>query len=157
VRQKTRWLHGIAYQGWERLGWGGSAVELWMRLRDRRGPLIAVVLAAGYLLFAIAPITWLAEWAGLWSPPPVDPVLRQLIAFNFMALLWRLAARIGFTTREYGWREGVRAVLRMPLANVVAIMAGRRALVAYLRALRSGLVRWDHTAHFGHPTLAVQS
>ncbi len=155
VRQKTRWLHGIAFQGWERLGWRGSAVELWMRLRDRRGPLTALVLAAGYLLIAIAPVTAFAAWTGAWTPPPVDPLLRGLIAFNFVALIWRLAMRVAFTAREYGWAEGARAVVRMPLANVVTIMAGRRALVAYIKAWRSGRVRWDHTAHFGHPTLVA--
>ena len=35
--QKARWLHGIAFQGWERLGWWGRPVDLWMELRDRRG------------------------------------------------------------------------------------------------------------------------
>lgn len=38
VRQKGRWIHGIALQGWERLGWGGGLGECWMRLRDRRRP-----------------------------------------------------------------------------------------------------------------------
>lgn len=58
VRQKARWVHGIALQGWDRLGWGpGGATspggfgrrlaEGWMRLRDRRGPMAALVLACG--------------------------------------------------------------------------------------------------------------
>src|SRR5690606_41901186 len=38
VRQKARWIHGIALQGWDRLGWHGGIGERWMRLRDRRGP-----------------------------------------------------------------------------------------------------------------------
>ncbi|MCW1384036.1 glycosyl transferase family protein [Novosphingobium sp. KCTC 2891] len=154
VRQKTRWLHGIAYQGWERLGWSGRPLELWMRLRDRRGPLTAIVLAAGYMLIVLAPISALAVWLGLAAPPPVDPVLRALVLFNFAALLWRVAARVLFTAREYGAVEGLRAIVRMPLANVIAIMAGRRALFAYLASLRSGRVKWDHTLHFGHPSLA---
>ena len=45
-RQKTRWIHGIALQEWDRLGWSRHPVEVWMSLRDRRGPLIALVLAA---------------------------------------------------------------------------------------------------------------
>jgi len=50
VRQKTRWIHGIAFQGWGRLGWAQRPVDVWMALRDRRGPLSALVLAAAYLL-----------------------------------------------------------------------------------------------------------
>src|SRR3546814_10397441 len=50
VRQKTRWVHGIALQGWDRTGWSLRPAEFWMRLRDRRGPLTALVLLAGYSL-----------------------------------------------------------------------------------------------------------
>ena len=41
VRQKARWLGGIALAGWDRLGWSGGLGERWMRMRDRRGPLAA--------------------------------------------------------------------------------------------------------------------
>ncbi|MFX5693114.1 hypothetical protein ABTE17_20770, partial [Acinetobacter baumannii] len=68
VRQKTRWLHGIAFQGWERLGWSGSLPELWMRMRDRRGPLTAVVLTAAYALVLIAPVQLAAAWSGAYRP-----------------------------------------------------------------------------------------
>ena len=44
-------------------------------------------------------------------------------------------------------------MLRIPLANVIAIMAGRRALVAYVRTLRGAAVTWDKTAHLIHPTM----
>src|SRR3546814_6455753 len=44
VRQKARWMTGIALAGWDRLGWQGSLAERWMRFRDRRGPLAAVIL-----------------------------------------------------------------------------------------------------------------
>ena len=49
VRQKARWIAGIALLGWDRLGWGGSRnpSEYWMRMRDRRGPLAMLVLAVG--------------------------------------------------------------------------------------------------------------
>src|SRR3546814_2380204 len=41
VRQKARWLFGIALAGWDRTGWGRRRHlgELWMRMRDRRAPL----------------------------------------------------------------------------------------------------------------------
>ena len=53
VRQKTRWVHGIALQGWDRTGWSGGLIEGWMRARDRRGPLTALVLLMGYTLLAL--------------------------------------------------------------------------------------------------------
>ena len=33
VRQKARWIHGIALQGWDRLGWHGGPVDFWMNAR----------------------------------------------------------------------------------------------------------------------------
>ena len=59
--------------------------------------------------------------------------------------------RFAFTAREYGAMEGVRAVLRIPVSNVIAIMAGRRALFAYLRSLSGEAARWDKTVHDLHP------
>ena len=155
VRQKTRWLHGIAFQGWDRLGWSAHPLELWMRLRDRRGPMTAVVLASAYLLVLIMPVLALGSWMGLAQPVAPGPVLSNLLAFNFVALLWRMGWRVAFTTREYGLAEGVRAIVRMPVGNVIAIMAGRRAVQSYVAAMRSGRVKWDHTAHSGHPSFAT--
>ena len=62
--------------------------------------------------------------------------------------------RFAFTTREYGVMEGLLAVLRIPVANVISIMAGRRALFAYIRTLGGGEVSWDKTLHgSSHPSL----
>ncbi len=155
VRQKTRWLHGIAFQGWDRLGWNAHPLELWMQLRDRRAPLTAIVLASAYLLLIISPLLFIAQQFGAYAPKPIDPLLRLLLIANLAALLWRCLLRAVFTAHEYSLGEGIMAVLRMPLANVIAIMAGRRALSAYLISLRSGRVKWDHTIHLSHPALVA--
>lgn len=153
VRQKARWIHGICLQGWDRLGWDGGIGERWMRLRDRRGPLGAMVLAAGYLLLILTAITLLATELGMartWEP---DGWVKLLIGANLAGFVWRAAFRFAFTAREYGWMEGVRAVLRIPVANIIAIMAGRKALFAYIRTLRGEEARWDKTAHDLHPSV----
>ena len=59
-----------------------------------------------------------------------------------------------FIGTDLGWREGMLSVLRIPIANVIAIMAGRRALVAYFRSLQDGKVVWDKTVHDRHPATA---
>jgi adsorption protein B len=151
VRQKARWVHGIALQGWDRLGWSGGLGEWWMRLRDRRGPLTALVLFTGYLMFALGTVLMSARMLGLTRPWAMDPWLLSLIAANTAAFLWRAGMRFAFTAREYGWREGLWAVVRIPVANVIAIMAGRRAMAAYVRTLRGGQPQWDKTFHHAHP------
>ncbi len=157
VRQKARWVHGIALQGWDRLGWSGGAGEWWMRLRDRRGPMTAVVLFSGYVMLAVGLTLWLAGALGLARPWQLDPVLATLLTANLAAFGWRAAMRFVFTAREYGAAEGLRAVARIPLANVIAIMAGRRALAAYVRTLRGARPVWDKTFHHAHPAAVMVS
>ena len=122
-----------------------------MRLRDRRGPLTALVLFIGYVMLPVATALWIAGAAGATRPWHLDPALVALLGLNLFSFIWRAAMRFGFTAREYGWREGMRAVARIPLANVIAIMAGRRALLAYVRTLRGATPQWDKTYHHAHP------
>jgi adsorption protein B len=151
VRQKARWVHGIAFQGWDRLGWSGRPVDIWMALRDRRGPLTAIVLAAAYGLVVVEAILGTARLLGWQEGAGISPALRFMLAISFAAFVWRATWRFGFTAREYGIIEGVHAVFRIPLANIIAIMAGRRALFAYFRTLRGAQPGWDKTSHSEHP------
>lgn len=155
VRQKTRWIHGIALQGWDRLGWAGRPVDVWMALRDRRGPLTAIVLVAAYGLLVIEGILALARLVGWQDTVVMSPLLKTMLVISFASFVWRSIWRFGFTAREYGLAEGLRACLRIPIANLVSILAGRRALAAYVRTLLGKQVYWDKTRHQGHPATSV--
>jgi len=154
VRQKTRWIHGIALQGWERMGWTGQGLDLWMALRDRRGPLTALVLAAAYLLLLVDGILLGISWTGIVRDQPISPALAVMLGICLGGFLWRTGVRFVFTAREYGASEGLRAIGRIPIANIITIIAGRKALVAYCRSLRTGRIVWDKTAHDCHPAHA---
>jgi bacteriophage N4 adsorption protein B len=151
VRQKTRWMHGIALQSWDRLGWSGSPVDIWMALRDRRGPLIALVLAIAYVLLLIEALLWAARQLGFGEPQNYTPIMAAALGVTLFGMAWRALFRFAFTTREYGLREGLLALARIPVANIIAIMAGRRALVAYVRSLLGEAVVWEKTGHSHHP------
>lgn len=153
VRQKTRWIHGIALQGWDRLGWSRRPIDVWMRVRDRRGPLMAVVLAAAYLWLCVTALLFAARLAGWQVESPPTPGLRVMLAICMASFVWRMLMRLAFTTREYGLREGLRSIPRTFVANIIAIMAGRRALWAYVRTLRGAAVVWDKTEHRDHPSM----
>lgn len=153
VRQKTRWVCGIALQGWDRMGWSANPLDGWMRLRDRRGPMAALVLFSAYLLLVLSGILLVTGQLGLTRPLPMIPLTGMLLLANGVSLIWRAACRGIFTGREYGAREGVRAILRIPLGNLIAILAGRRAVVQYIAGLRGGRLKWDKTEHRGHPSL----
>lgn len=151
VRQKTRWVHGIALQGWDRTGWSGGRVETWMRARDRRGPLTAMVLMLGYTLLALTLLLALGASMGWSEPKPLTPLLTILLLTNLAFFVWRAAWRFAFSARNYGLVEAVFAVLRIPVTNVVAIMAGHRAMSAYVRNLSGKAIEWDKTPHDRHP------
>jgi len=151
VRQKTRWVHGIALQGWDRLGWNGGLIENWMRIRDRRGPMTALVLFTAYAVLTVSAVTWVTAALGIPVHAPHDPLVELLLALCLFALIWRVMWRFAFAARHYGLAEGLRAILRIPVANVIAIMAGRRAVSAYVRVLLGGELHWDKTAHDLHP------
>lgn len=152
VRQKTRWLHGIAFQGWEHMGWGTTTGDAWMRLRDRRGPIGALLLAIAYLLLALAGLTFALELVGVLPAIELSGGLKMLLWINLAMLLWRAAWRFGFTRSIYGWKQGAMAVLRIPVGNIIAIMAARRAITAYLRSFAGVMPTWDKTAHDRHPS-----
>lgn len=155
VRQKTRWMHGIALQGWDRLGWGGAPVDLWMQLRDRRGPLAAILLVIAYLLVFFFGVGLVLQYFEVVASPRSTPLLTVLLWLNLSGLVLRLFVRASFTAREFGWRQGVMAVPRTLVSNVIAIMAGRRALAAYIATLRGAPLLWDKTDHDEHPALAL--
>ncbi|HKR24120.1 MAG TPA: glycosyltransferase family 2 protein, partial [Allosphingosinicella sp.] len=146
VAQKARWMIGIALSGWERLGWSGGLAERWMRMRDRQALLAALLLGAAYLALILWALLLAAGALTGREMRTFGPVLTALIAINSALLLWRLAMRFGFVAHAYGWREGLRALPRTVTANIVALMAARRALAIYLRR-RGGAPEWDKTAH----------
>lgn len=153
VRQKTRWVCGIALQGWDRMGWSGRPLDGWMRLRDRRGPLAALVLFVAYLLIVLSGGLLVAQSLGVDMSGALTPLIQALLLANGASLVWRALWRAAFTSREYGLGEGLRSVARIPVGNVIAIMAGRRAVAQYVGSLRGAILRWDKTEHRGHPSI----
>lgn len=154
VRQKARWIHGIAFQGWERLGWSGRTAELWMRMRDRRGPLTAIVLFAAYLAVVCWSVVVIGQLAGLVEPRPATSLVKAVVLVGVIGLVWRAVARFAFTAALYGQSEGLCAIVRLPVANLITILAAHRALAAYLGTLRGRETIWDKTHHERHPTVA---
>ena len=147
VRQKARWMNGIALAGWDRLGWSGSWAERWMRLRDRQSVLAAVLLVAGYSAFLLWLLLNLAEIFLGFTPAPISPTLASLMIANSFLLAWRLAMRCGFVFHSYGWRQGLYSIPRVLLGNLLAILAARKAVLSYLGIRRGGAARWDKTVH----------
>jgi adsorption protein B len=144
VRQKARWIGGIAMSGWDSLGWHGGLGERWFRLRDRRGPLASILLVCGYLAAFLWSQLAVAHLLGAPLMFQPSPALAFLLSVTAVLLAWRIAMRLLFTTIGYGWREGLRSIPRLVVANLIAMAAALRAIAIHRRG---GAVRWDKTAH----------
>ncbi len=147
ARQKSRWMAGIALLGWDRLGWRGNFAEKWMRLRDRRAVLAALVLCAAYFAMFFITMTAIGQWFGAYRPGAIDPALAMLLLVNAVILGWRMVFRFAFTTAQYGLVEGLLSLPRIFIANIIAIMAARRALAGYIGELRGSKLHWEKTSH----------
>ncbi|MFM7027872.1 MAG: glycosyl transferase family protein [Chakrabartia sp.] len=142
VRQKARWTIGIALAGWDRLGWHTNPVENWMRLRDRRALWAALVILGGYLafvltlgLYPLAPdLARIGPWSVFWNA-------------TLIFLVWRMAIRGLCVRHHFGWRAALLSLPRTFTANIIAVMAARRAVLLYLAMRRNGRVAWDKTCH----------
>jgi adsorption protein B len=139
VRQKARWLTGIALAGWDRIGWRGGLVNRWMLLRDRKAPLMALLTLAAYgiaLLLGIDSLLRLALPAAARLPPVAGDVTRALLWLNWTLL------------RVHGLSQAILTPPRALVGNFINAMAALRALSRYAQAVRTGRrLAWDKTIH----------
>ncbi len=157
VRQKTRWLTGIALAGWDRLGWEGNIAQKWMLFQDRKSIFGAIVIIAAYICLLLTSILAAAQALGIYQPPEPRTEVIILLWLNTAFLFWRLSMRAGFVTALYGPREALLSVPRSMLSNTIAIMAMRRACANYLRHCFGAPLTWDKTAHHFMPDKLAHS
>lgn len=142
VRQKARWQTGIALSGWNRLGWRGGIAERWMRFRDRRAILSALILLCAYG----SGLLWFALQV-LDRAPAFGAAAKTLFGLCTGLMVWRLLIRAAFVTHFYGALEGLASIPRSLLSNFIAMASARRALQSYLRLARGAPLVWDKTEH----------
>jgi len=153
IRQKSRWLMGIVFQGWFRQRWRGSLGMKYIYFRDRKGIFTAqLAMAAYFVLFNIL-LVWLIEKInpeGYHYPPLVradEPLAILLIATLFFMGL-RFVSRSLFTYQLYGILTALFCFPRMLWGNVINFLATFRAIFLYSRHLLSGRpLTWDKTDH----------
>jgi adsorption protein B len=167
VRQKSRWTLGIAFQGWENLGWSGSLLDRYFLFRDRKGPFCNFLVTVAFVGFLYALIQESIQPGFLGRLTP-NRALLILVYCNLFFMTNRIVQRMRSVQQLYGWRVASISPLRWPLANLIGLLATYSALKQYIRGKISGTApRWIKTAHelpsdFGHieslettPTLAA--
>lgn len=153
VRQKSRWLMGIALDGWDRLGWSGHAADQYMLWRDRKPLLTAPLAVLGWVCAAslggVAALqAAVPSLRNAGDPIPPGGAAEALVALNLGLLVWRAAVRAAFTWRAHGPLQAVLSVPRTAVGALINTAALARAVARYRRIARGrATARWEKTAH----------
>jgi bacteriophage N4 adsorption protein B len=148
VRQKSRWVLGIALQGWKNLGWQGGFWGRYMLYRDRKSLLTNVINALGYLV--------VCYWLVLLITQPPNHVLSlvparwvwDVILVDTILMVNRLAQRLIAVHRVAGWKQALLSIPRAVVSNAVNFCATTAAVRQFLSAQREGRqVAWQKTDH----------
>nr|WP_174947341.1 glycosyl transferase family protein [Burkholderia contaminans] len=152
-RQRARWILGIAFQGWEQLGWKGNLLTRYMFFHDRKGivtslfSVIAYAVLLNFLLLAalqragvVLPAGASASMGSSWVTP--------LLWVNAAMLFARAGQRYHFVSKLNGPLQGLLSIPRMFVNNLINFYAVCRAWRIYLGHLVSGKpIAWDKTSH----------
>jgi bacteriophage N4 adsorption protein B len=158
IRQRTRWVTGIALQSWERHGWrGGIGTKYWL-WRDRKGlignPVSLITMLIS--LYGLLTLAW-SQWTGhVWGMTELTNSWPKLALFGSTASLQliHLGVRAWCTSRIYGWRFASAVPLRALYANYINCRATFGAIwrYSYSKMSRTRLT-WLKTDH-SYPVLA---
>lgn len=147
LRQRTRWVTGIALQGWQQFGWRGTPGEVYWLWRDRKG-LIGNPLS----LLANAVFVYGAATA-LWTR--IGPAGARVGMATLALQLLRTAIRMTCCARIYGVLFSLGVPFRGVYANALNSAATFQALGRYTVARSLGRpLKWLKTEH-AYPTRAT--
>ena len=153
VRQKSRWIAGIALQGWENLGWKGDFLTKYVLFKDRKALLTSQVNMLGYvvILFVIAYNAAILIFPDAYHYPPLveeGTLLWKIILVTTVFLILRLVVRMYCVFRFYNLKRALLSVPNFVWANIINFFATNRALHMFFHYLITGKwIKWDHTTH----------
>ena len=160
VRQKSRWIIGIVYQGFRTHRWTSSPIMNYFLWRDRKGVItnfasfMAMLLALQLIMIWVCQMIVHDSYKFL-SIFEGDALLYALLLLNFGLMSNRLLQRVIFVTSYYGIIEGLLSLPRLLWGNVINFMANWRALRQVFASGDARRVAWDKTSH-EFPSLGSQ-
>jgi bacteriophage N4 adsorption protein B len=140
IRQRTRWVTGIALQTWQRHGWRGNWMRKYWFWRDRKGLIGSPLslLTSVLLLYGLS--------SGLWTHK--DSLAIVLMPLTTLVLVIRLVFRMGCTARIYGPAMAYLAPVRVIWGNAINGIATVKAIYRFFRARqRKERLAWLKTEH----------
>lgn len=161
VRQKSRWIIGIVFQGMKVHKWSDDWKLNYFLWRDRKGVIsyfasflatiifIQLVLLWLYQHFASDPYNFISVFSN-------EPLIVALLTCNLVFFLNRLMQRMIFVRRYYGIGQALLSVPRQLWGNVINFFANLRAIRQVVAHGDPRRVAWDKTQH-QYPTVSERS
>jgi bacteriophage N4 adsorption protein B len=155
VRQKSRWIVGIVFQGWRHLGWRGSAGMRYMLWRDRKALFGSFLNIVGYLLLFSLLGTYLYNLIATPEAPTHFPVLVRegtwlwyVILADTILMCHRIMQRALAVRRLASWPQALLSIPRLFWGNVLNFVAVSKATWHFLKSAWTGQkIAWAKTAH----------
>ncbi|MCO4768503.1 MAG: glycosyl transferase family protein [Deltaproteobacteria bacterium] len=153
VRQRSRWVLGIAMQGWEQIGWKGTLPVLYCLYRDRKALFTNYMSIFAYVLAAYCVTRLTVGWVSgrpwtfdnIFAP---GSILWWLVMGNTLILTWRALMKYLAVDRIYGPLHGFLTLPRFFVSNVINFAATSKALKQYINHKITGEpLRWLKTEH----------
>jgi bacteriophage N4 adsorption protein B len=143
ISQRTRWVTGIALQGWLHHGWPRR--QLFWFWRDRKG-------VAGNLLAPFANLLFFygafRTAGGAPLSTMIDPWILAICQANCGIAMIQTGFRVHASASIYGWKFASLAPLRALWGNLVNFAATATALRDFFESRRSGVgLAWRKTDH----------
>ncbi len=153
VRQRSRWVLGIALQTWDQLGWKGPLAVRYCLWRDRKALLTSYVGPLAYLLAFYCIARFLVGWA---TDHPWDfgnvfvpgSWLWYMVLLNTILLIWRAVAKVIAVEEIFGPFQALLALPRFFASNLINLSATTLAVWQFAKHKITGKpLRWLKTTH----------
>jgi adsorption protein B len=154
VRQKSRWLLGIAFEEWINTGWKGNVATIYTLIHDRKSLFTHLITGLFFLLIPF----WLF-YAYFTSGRPDYPTLQDqfeqypwvwhVIVISSYLMLVRIIERAIAVYRIYSFLPALFSVPLILYGNIINLHALLRAYSQFLFSpkTQSGNNKWDKTDH----------
>ena len=151
VLQRSRWVAGIALQGWQHHGWRVPWRQVYWFWRDRKGLVGNLVSPLANLVFLYGTVSYLAN-AGSGRPWHLGSLIQPWVSRSYtltLALsLTQVSMRYFCSRRVYGWRFSWAVPIRMVWGNLVNCAATAGAIRQFMSArFRRRTLAWKKTDH----------
>lgn len=152
VRQKSRWIIGIVFQGYVTHGWTRDWRLNYFLWRDRKGVFTNFFsFAANLILFQlILLMLYESYWPDAYHFRSIfdeSELLVTLLWINVFLMSNRILQRTIFVTQYYGLFQGLLSLPRMVLGNLINFLANWRAIKQVIQQGNPRRVAWDKTTH----------